>query len=85
MVSGNIILPVLSWTGSALQLAALISIAVIGASMSLAEFAERFSWIITTSLVLIVIVDILNTGGLCYFLFTERSRNQIRRSVSMLY
>jgi hypothetical protein len=80
ILSGHLLLPIISWLGSALQVALTLSIAIIGSRMTLREFASRFEWIVTTSLVAIMVVDILNTGGLCYFLFVERSKNRVKRT-----
>lgn len=56
----------------------LVGIAIVGPPLSQAGFAERFAWMLLTALIAIVVADITNTAGLCYFLMRERSRNLVK-------
>jgi len=80
ILSGSPLLPIISWLGSALQVALTLAIAIIGSRMTLKEFADGYTWIITSVLAVVMVVDILNTGGLLYFLVIERSRNRVKRT-----
>ncbi|KAJ7154759.1 hypothetical protein C8R46DRAFT_1297434 [Mycena filopes] len=62
-----------SWLGSLLQLSALTAIMVIAGKTTLADFMARFTWLVDVALSINLIIDIINTCGLSYYLYRERS------------
>jgi len=62
-----------SWIGSLCQMSMTLAIAGLASQFSVPEFNEKFEWLVTTSLVFNLFVDVVNTTGLCVYLKMERS------------
>lgn len=73
------IITLVSWLGSLLQLAATLGITILSPRYSIAVFAVKFGWMITASLSINLIVDIINTGALSFYL--QRGRTGFKQYV----
>lgn len=62
-----------SWLGSLLQLACTIGVTVLSGEVSVAEFGVRYGWIVESLLIINLIVDIINTSALSYYLNRGRT------------
>lgn len=82
ILSGRWPLTIVSWIGSLCQVATNFAIAVVSQTVSVTSFAQDFSWITTTTLVLLVAVDLLNTVALCWLLRLQQTG--VRTTDSML-
>ncbi|KAA1476147.1 hypothetical protein DENSPDRAFT_843047 [Dentipellis sp. KUC8613] len=71
--SQNLPLLLLSWAVSLVQFSGALATTIIGQHTTLPFFAAHYEWIVTMTLSLCVFVDIINTVGLCYFLWTRKS------------
>ncbi|TFY57348.1 hypothetical protein EVG20_g8585 [Dentipellis fragilis] len=63
----------ISWAVSLVQFSGALATTIIGQRTTLPFFAAHYGWIVTMTLSLCVFVDIINTVGLCYFLWTRKS------------
>ncbi|KAJ7112915.1 hypothetical protein C8R44DRAFT_233603 [Mycena epipterygia] len=61
------------WVGSLFQLACTLSITILTPRFSIAEFALRFGWLFEAALATNLIVDVINTGALSYYLSRGRT------------
>ncbi|KAJ6465914.1 hypothetical protein C8R47DRAFT_991226, partial [Mycena vitilis] len=66
-----------SWLGSLLQLASGMGITIVSGRVSLAEFGVRFDWLVEAILSINLIVDLINTSGLIYYLQRERTGTDV--------
>ncbi|KAF7980263.1 hypothetical protein HWV62_39009 [Athelia sp. TMB] len=74
VLSGGWTITVVSWFFSFVALMGTTAITVLGqVSASIVDFERNYVWIVTTSLVLLVFVDIINTVSLCTFLRVEKT------------
>lgn len=72
----------LCWILSFLRFVATIGIASVMITLSLAEFGEKWRWLVTVSTVLGAAVDILITVPLCYDLVKKR-QSSVHRLVRL--
>ena len=85
MLSGSLFIPILSWTGSAIQLAGVVSGTIFLYIPSPGETnSPKATWAVYLSLILSLTVDTLNTAGLATFLHRQRQKNNHQRSVILL-
>ncbi|TDL18471.1 hypothetical protein BD410DRAFT_793171 [Rickenella mellea] len=73
IVSGKWPISLISWTGSLLQCTGTFAVTALGFLTTLEQFAEKYGWLVKGVLVLDVIVDIINTTALCYYLSKGRT------------
>ncbi|KAJ7983001.1 hypothetical protein DFH06DRAFT_978485 [Mycena polygramma] len=66
-----------SWLGSLLQLASGMGITIVSGRVSLAEFGVRFDWLVEAILSINLVVDLINTSGLIYYLQRERTGTDV--------
>jgi len=62
-----------SWLGSLLQLSCTLGVTILSGEVSVAEFGVRYGWIVESLLIINLIVDIINTSALSYFLNRGRT------------
>ncbi|KAF7981411.1 hypothetical protein HWV62_33389, partial [Athelia sp. TMB] len=67
-ISQSWVIPMFSWTLSLLALAATTAIMVLSLKLDAAIFGHDFKWLITSGLVLLHAVDLINTVSLCWYL-----------------
>ena len=82
VLSGKWPITIVSWIGSLCEVATNFAISVISQTVSVTAFAQDFAWITTTTLVLLLAVDTLNTTALCWYLRVEKTG--VRTTDSML-
>ncbi|KAF7986670.1 hypothetical protein HWV62_26520 [Athelia sp. TMB] len=82
VLSGKWPITIVSWIGSLCNVATNFAISVISQTVSVTAFAQDFAWITTTTLVLLLAVDTLNTTALCWYLRVEKTG--VRTTDSML-
>ncbi|KAF7984488.1 hypothetical protein HWV62_14614 [Athelia sp. TMB] len=63
----------ISWAGSFLAFTGTVAIMVLGQISYIAKFDAEFGWLVTTTLALLLSVDIINTVALCMFLRIEKT------------
>ncbi|KAF7968444.1 hypothetical protein HWV62_30567 [Athelia sp. TMB] len=63
----------LSWALSLIACTATLAITILSFKLSIAEFAIKYIWLVKASLALLLVVDVLNTTALCYYLRSERT------------
>ncbi|KZP08289.1 hypothetical protein FIBSPDRAFT_939073 [Athelia psychrophila] len=63
----------ISWTGSFLAFTGTVAIMILGQISYIAKFDAEFTWLVTTTLALLLSVDIINTVALCSYLRIERT------------
>lgn len=74
LLSKKWVITVISWVGSFLAFTGALAILILGRiSKDIANFDADYTWLITTALVLLLSVDIVNTVALCSFLRVERT------------
>jgi hypothetical protein len=74
VLSGHLIIPIISWTGAIIHFGFGIALAVaIMRCDTLSIFLFRYEWLVTTQFTLDVVLDMLNTISLCYYLTRRRS------------
>ncbi|KII91098.1 hypothetical protein PLICRDRAFT_39708 [Plicaturopsis crispa FD-325 SS-3] len=72
MLSGDWVIPIISWTGSLFQLClSIVTVAFAESDTTILEFHHKHSWIIAATCATNVAVDILNTSAICYILRKE--------------
>ncbi|KAJ7146032.1 hypothetical protein C8R44DRAFT_863849 [Mycena epipterygia] len=62
-----------SWLGSLLQLSCTLGVTILSGEVSVAEFGVRYGWIVESLLIINLIVDIINTSALSYYLNRGRT------------
>ncbi|KAJ7626271.1 hypothetical protein DFH06DRAFT_1228419 [Mycena polygramma] len=62
-----------SWLGSLLQLACTIGVTVLSGRVSVAQFGVQYGWLVESILIINLIVDIVNTSALTYYLNRGRT------------
>ncbi|TDL15203.1 hypothetical protein BD410DRAFT_778295 [Rickenella mellea] len=72
-ISGNWVVPVISWSGSLLQMTGTFAVTALGFRTNIETFALKYSWIVRGVLVTDTIVDTINTLALCYYLSKGRT------------
>jgi len=72
-LSGNWWITIISWMGSLLGFAATTAITVCSLSVTVTEFNEKYRWLTTTGLCLLLFVDVVNTTALCFYLRMGRT------------
>jgi len=77
VLSGRMIIPIIAWSGSVLRCAlGTTAGGLLITSKTIPVFFARYQWLATTPFVLNVVVDILNTSSLCYYLLRRRSSSK---------
>ncbi|KAF7968817.1 hypothetical protein HWV62_29254 [Athelia sp. TMB] len=61
-------IPIISWTGSFLAVAGNVAVMILGQITDLTKYLAEFGWLVTTVIVLLLSVDIINTVALCTYL-----------------
>ncbi|KZP08111.1 hypothetical protein FIBSPDRAFT_761919 [Athelia psychrophila] len=64
---------IVSWIGSFLALIGSAAVLVLGLTNEIPEFEARYVWVSTTTLVLLVSVDLINMVALCTYLKISRT------------
>lgn len=72
-LTGKWYITVVSWLGSATGFAMTFAITIISFKTQVATFSIQYSWLVTTGLVMLLFVDIVNTVSLCTYLRIERT------------
>ncbi|TDL15202.1 hypothetical protein BD410DRAFT_845408 [Rickenella mellea] len=72
-ISRNWTVPIISWSGSLLQMTGTFAITALGFTTNIESFAAKYSWIVRGTLVTDAIVDTINTVALCYYLSRGRT------------
>jgi hypothetical protein len=74
IISGRWIVSLVSWTGCIGRVAITLAICILSAQEAqLPSYQAKYPWTIVTSLGLAMVIDILNTSSLCYYLHKLRS------------
>lgn len=75
VLSRTWLVTILSWIGSfmALVLTTMLMAVSVSSGMSMADFSNKFQWAVTASLVLMHLVDCINTVALCIYFRIERT------------
>ncbi|KAF7981412.1 hypothetical protein HWV62_33391 [Athelia sp. TMB] len=72
-LTGKWYLTLISWLGSATAFAMTFAITIISFQTDVATFSIQYSWLVTTGLVMLLFVDMVNTISLCTYLRIERT------------
>ncbi|KAF8507931.1 hypothetical protein JB92DRAFT_656708 [Gautieria morchelliformis] len=83
VLSASLIIPIIGWCAAAMRLGTATAIATLTfLSPNVGEFNMRYSWLMTTHMVVSVVVDVTRTASLCYYLLRRRTVfKQTRRLV----
>ncbi|KAF8587693.1 hypothetical protein K439DRAFT_1337297 [Ramaria rubella] len=74
VLSGHTIIPIIAWTGSILRCSfGTTAGGLLLRAKTIPQFFAKYQWLATTPFVLNVVVDVLNTCSLCFYLFRARS------------
>jgi len=86
VLSGRMIIPVLAWGGSILRcFLGTTAGGLLLKTKSIQLFFAKYQWLVTTPFVLNVVVDVLNTCSLCFYLLRRRSASKpTQRMISKL-
>ncbi|KAF8507925.1 hypothetical protein JB92DRAFT_2956253 [Gautieria morchelliformis] len=83
VLSASLIIPIIGWCAAAMRLGTATAIATLTfLSPNVGEFNMRYSWLMTTHMVVSVVVDVTSTASLYYYLLRRRTVfKQTRRLV----
>ncbi|KAJ7234415.1 hypothetical protein C8J57DRAFT_1479939 [Mycena rebaudengoi] len=73
MISTSWPVTLVSWAGSLLQLVFSVVITVVSPSVSVAEFTIKYGWVVQALLIVNLVVDIINTSALTFYLNRGRT------------